>query len=218
VWLLWNARASYISVFVSTLIIFGFHKNRFKLYLLVFLVSIVAFIMVIRIPLFQELLRLEAGLSHRDFLWEAALNIIKQNPFFGLGPDSYMDSKFFYMSSSLGKNTLGLSNVTAHNLFLFRCAELGIGAGVILIAYWFTITYYFFKHEPMVRNSDLYYIYLGCGVTYIGLIFKLFFESSGNIVPLIFVAVVFRISQLVKSQQEMNITKLDLNPKSSFDR
>jgi len=200
IWILWNSRSSYLYVFFSLLFLIGFHKKRLKYYFLILLAVIIGLILVLNLPVFQEILRLERGLSHRDQLWQAAINIIRENPFWGTGPDSFWRVNYYYMDPSFAKYAIALkTTLTAHNLILWRTAELGIGAAFIILAYWIFVMYKFYKKVNIMKKTNYYYIYLGCGATFFGLIIKSLFESAGNVIPLFFVAIILKLPKLVSS-------------------
>lgn len=60
-------------------------------------------------------------------LWAAAVNMIRDNPFFGVGPDQYFDALPRYAVTRFG-----VANNTAHNSVLEAAATLGIFAGILL--------------------------------------------------------------------------------------
>ena len=55
-----------------------------------------------------NLIRVERGVTGRDYLWSVSLNIIRDNPIFGIGPGAYKYEMFNYFPVMLHSWTGGL--------------------------------------------------------------------------------------------------------------
>jgi O-antigen ligase len=156
-----------------------------------------------RTPLFETLARLEIGLSYREYLWQAALKIINENPLFGTGPGTFADYSYCYMEPSLGRTAIGISKFPTHNVILNIASDMGIMAALLMISYWFFVIIYFFINATKVKSTSLFSIYLGCGAVFIGMIGRAMFESGGNFMMLIVSAMIFRIVAFTRLKHEV---------------
>ena len=134
IWLLCNSRSSYVYLFCATLFLIAFHRNRIK-YFTAILVLLLGFVLLLNfMPLIQDFLRLESGLSLRDMLWKTSIRIIKEHFFWGAGPYSFEGLKFYYMGPSEARSIIGSSvGGNVHNLYLTKAAELGVFALLVLL-------------------------------------------------------------------------------------
>lgn len=211
IWFLCNSRSSYVYLFFSIILLISFHKKRLRYFALILLSIILGAVFLSSLPILQDILRLESGLSLREELWKTAVEMIKDNPILGTGPGSYGEAKYYYMVPSKARNILGVTlGLSPHNLILAKASDLGIGAVVIILAFWFYVLYFLIKHEKDMRNSDYYYLYLASGAIFIGLIFRSIFEIGNmignarlneNILTLFFVALIFRLPTLIKDDK-----------------
>ncbi len=131
------SRTAVIGVLLSTLfLLFALKKKQFY-----YLLTTIAFILAILFfyePLNEfitMLLRVEEGMSNRDYLWTLSTNIIRDNPVFGIGPGAYKYEMFNYFPVMLkswpGEVLINLHDVTgganvSHNFFLRSYSDLGI--------------------------------------------------------------------------------------------
>jgi O-antigen ligase len=136
--LLTMSRSAISGVLVSSLIMFYILKRKYFYRITVALLA-VFIVIILYEPLgkFSALLfRMEAGLTSRDHLWSIALNIIKDNPVFGLGPGAYKTEVLNYFpvmfNTWSGDLLLRLFEMTqtssnmSHNFYLFFFSEMGI--------------------------------------------------------------------------------------------
>ncbi|MBI4652724.1 O-antigen ligase family protein [Candidatus Kuenenbacteria bacterium] len=86
--------------------------------------------------------------SGRILLWEQTTNLIKDNFWFGVGPDNFAISipKYFLPEWHL---YFGLQAEKAHNEFLNLWATMGIGA---MLSYLAILIYFFFKSISIGKN------------------------------------------------------------------
>ena len=131
------SRSAIISIAISTLIILYFVKRKHFYYILIFscLVAVVIFFNETIYDYLSFFFRIERGVTGRDYLWELSINIIKDNPLFGLGPGGYKYEMFNYfpvmMDSWIGelfKKTYEITDGAnlSHSYYLFMFSELGI--------------------------------------------------------------------------------------------
>jgi len=131
------SRSAIIAIVFSSAIIF-FLLRRKRFYQLILFVTFVVLVFWLYPPLNELLttfLRIESGLSARDFLWQMSVDMIRDNPVFGLGPGVYkyeMLNYFPYMLDDWwGRFIIYLRDVTggdnlSHNFFLTLYTDLGI--------------------------------------------------------------------------------------------
>ncbi len=90
-----------------------------------------------------QLFRIEEGVSYRDYLWLMAVDIIKDNTLFGLGPGAYpyemLNYYPFMLNDYLGQVFIFFADVSvsvnlAHNIFLVFFSEMGILGLATIIA------------------------------------------------------------------------------------
>jgi len=212
IWLLWNSRSSYIYVFVSVVVLMGFHKKRKIFYSIIIFSGIAAILSLNYIPFAKDILRIESGLSLRESLWDSAINMFVQNPFFGTGPSSFSSIGYYYNESIIAKSIIGMGfGGGAHNLILQKMAELGFLSILIIIFCWFFMIYQFVKNHKMMRDSKYYYLYLAAFASIIGLIVRSAFESGdligggqliSNFIPFFYFALILRLPEFRKANTE----------------
>jgi O-antigen ligase len=88
-------------------------------------------------------LRIEEGMSARDYLWTMSMNIIRDYPVFGIGPGAYKYVMFNYYPFMLhdfwGQVFVYIAEVSegvnlAHNLYLVFFVDMGIlGLATVLM-------------------------------------------------------------------------------------
>ncbi|MGQ9798931.1 MAG: O-antigen ligase family protein [Ignavibacterium sp.] len=180
-----NSRAAILSLVIAILFLFYHLQKRIIFYFLS--IILLFFVAYLFIPFIQELvdtyLRLET-VSQRDYLWKAGLDIMRDYPIFGVGPEQY--PKYFY--SYIPTSGLYLFNLYAilqkphpHNYSLWLIAENGIlGWLSSLVIFGF----YFFMASKLIRWSkadrDENYLF-AVGLFSVGLIvfIRSFFEVEG---------------------------------------
>lgn len=135
--ILMMSRSAIIGILFSTALIFFILHRKLFYRLLIVVVSLVL-IFVLYQPLNETItvfLRLESGMSARDYLWKMSMDMIKDNMIFGLGPGVYKHEMMNYFPYMLdewwGRFVIYLSEVSgganlSHNFFLSLFTELGI--------------------------------------------------------------------------------------------
>lgn len=201
IFLFWNSRSCYLYIFVASLFLIGFHKNKWKYYfgMAIFFGVVIGYLG--QTGILEKLLRLETGLTHRDVLWQAAYRIFLEKPLLGGGPSYFWQNNFYYMDASFGKYLVGAdSQVSAHNLILFRAAELGIFAVISVLYVWGYIIRMFYKNLDLLRGKSYYNIYLAFGSVYIGMIVKSLFEAANSIIHLIIGLIILKLIEFSQNQ------------------
>ena len=199
------SRASWLGVAVSLiLILFTTKYGRWFLgvsFIISFLIGVVSEDLR---NLLEILLRFEHGLSHRDILWKAAWEMFSENPVFGTGPWTY---RFYMFSLSRvipgswsADVILGLKS--AHNLYLTKAAEMGIGGIITSLG-----IYLIFAHRLIATfktTSDPYFrgILFAFSAILAGSFARSMFEVSGFLFLWTTLIMVTRIGQINKGHND----------------
>ncbi len=178
--ILTNSRAAYISILASLLFIL-YNLKRKYFYTLLIGLALILFSIIILPPLnefFTLFLRVQDGISYREYLWRLAFDIIDHNWAFGVGPGAYGQVMFKYfpvmLDSWQGIVFTNLFNVTnagnvSHNFYLGFFAELGIMGlitSLLLPSVFIWISYKTIKWYKIAKDN---YYYLAIGITSVGL-------------------------------------------------
>jgi O-antigen ligase len=186
------SRSAIIGIIFSTAIIFYLLRRK-RFYQLLFSVTFFVAIFLFYQPLNDFLtlfLRIESGMSARDYLWKMAMDMINDNTLFGIGPGAYqyeMLNYFPYMLDNWwGKIFIYYNEVTgganlSHNFFLTFFTEMGILG--ILTAVALPMVYFRIgiKTITKFKNRDRYNYYLIIGLFAAGssIILRNFFNGIG---------------------------------------
>jgi len=100
------------------------------------------------------LLRLDRGITGRDYLWDSAIKIIRDYPWLGVGLGNYEVVKYKYIIpvdffSKITRST-ELSGA-AHNLILTIASENGVIAGLVVLCF---IIYMFYKCYVLIKATQ----------------------------------------------------------------
>lgn len=120
------SRGSWIAMVISFIFVSIFARKNFRRLIPVFLVIIVMFLF----PAFQERLFLifkASGDKNRFLYWHAALKMIQEHPFLGMGVGTFMTNFSKYLPN--------LYPAYAHNCFLQVWAETGVFSFVSFMAF-----------------------------------------------------------------------------------
>lgn len=131
------SRSALIGIIFSTAIIFFINKKKRFYQLLIGLSAIVLSFFLIQPlnDLLTTFLRIESGVSARDYIWKMSVDMINDNFLFGVGPGAYkyeMLNYFPYMLDNWwGKLLIYFYEVTdganlSHNFFLTFFTEMGV--------------------------------------------------------------------------------------------
>ncbi|MEK9130353.1 MAG: O-antigen ligase family protein, partial [Patescibacteria group bacterium] len=117
--------------------------------------------------------------SGRILLWKQTINLIKDYPLFGVGPDNFATSipKYFLPEWHL---YFGLQAEKAHNEFLNLWATMGIGT---VLSYLIILIYFFFKsisyiYKKIEKNYSQHILIQGILAGIIGYLFTMQFHYS----------------------------------------
>jgi len=176
--ILTSARASIVGIFVS-IFFFALWKRKLKYYFGTILLALVIIFSSSTIQdIFSLIARVDRGLTSRDIIWLNTVDIIKDNPIFGIGIGNYARSYEPYFVLAWEKGFME-SMPNAHNLILSKTAELGISGLVwILFLYFLPIKTGFDLSKKAKTNRDKAIIY-GILATILGLYTQSLFEAGG---------------------------------------
>lgn len=190
--LLAMSRSAIIGIAFSTAIVFFILKKK-RFYQFLFFMMIVVLIFIVVDPLNEiitQLFRIEEGVSYRDHLWLMAVNIIKDNTLFGLGPGAYpyemLNYYPFMLNDYLGQVFIFFADVSvsvnlAHNIFLVFFSEMGILGLVTIIA--LPIIYFRIGIKTIIKyknaSTEKYYFIIALFAAGTSVIFRNFFNSIG---------------------------------------
>jgi O-antigen ligase len=131
------SRSAIIGIIASSAIVF-YMLERKRFYQLLSALTFIVLLYVIYEPMNQFLntfVRIESGMSARDYIWKMSMDMIKDHTIFGIGPGAYkyeMLNYFPYMLDDWwGKLFILISEVSgganlSHNYFLTLFTDIGI--------------------------------------------------------------------------------------------
>ena len=186
------SRSAIMGIIVSSAIIFYLLRRK-RFYQLLFTITSVVLIFLFYPPLNEFLtafLRIESGMSARDYVWKMSMDMIKDHTVFGIGPGAYqyeMINYFPYMLDDWwGKLFIYFNEVTgganlSHNFFLTFFTDMGLLG--ILTAISLPIIYFRigFKAIKKYKNgpADYYYLIIALFAAGSSIIFRNIFNSIG---------------------------------------
>ena len=178
-------------VFSAAIVFFILKRKRFYQFLFILMSIVIIFIVVVPLnEIVTQLFRIEEGVSYRDYLWLMAVDIIKDNTLFGLGPGAYpyemLNYYPFMLNDYLGKVFIFFADVSvsvnlAHNIFLVFFSEMGILGLATIIA--LPIIYFRIGIKTILKykndSREKYYLIVALFATGASVIFRNFFNSIG---------------------------------------
>jgi putative inorganic carbon (HCO3(-)) transporter len=184
------SRSAILGIVVSSLIIF-FILRRKRVYQILFVMIVIAILFLVYPPLnelISLLFRIEEGFSARDYLWAMSINMIKDNPIFGIGPGAYNYELFnyypFMLNNFYGQLFIYFSEVAggvnlAHNMFLVFFVDMGILGFITSIS--LPVVYFRIgiKTIKKFKNQNGYYLIIGLFAAGASIIFRNIFNSIG---------------------------------------
>ena len=186
------SRSAILGIVVSTAIVF-FMLRRKSFYKFIISLFVIILIFILYEPLNQMisiLLRIEEGMSARDYLWTMSINIIKDYPIFGLGPGAFKYEIFnyypFMLNDYYGRVFIYFNEVSegvnlAHNIFLVFFSDMGIIGFITILTLpviYFRIGYKTirkYKHH----SSKTYYLIISLFAAGTSVIVRNLFNSIG---------------------------------------
>lgn len=186
------SRSAIMGIIVSSAIIFYLLRRK-RFYQLLFTITFIVLIFLFYPPLNEFLttfLRIESGMSARDYVWKMSMDMIKDHTIFGIGPGAYkyeMINYFPYMLDDWwGRLFIYFNEVTgganlSHNFFLTFFTDmgaLGILTALALPLIYFRIgikTIRKYKNE----TPSNYYLIIALFAAGSSIIFRNIFNSIG---------------------------------------
>lgn len=182
-----NSRGGIIAGLISV----AFFTFYLKRELLLRSIALIIVIVVLTFLLFEPVQKTVEGylrldtVSDREVYWNMGLQVISDNPIFGVGADMF-DKQFYNYASSqhlqlfkIGSSLLGKPH--PHNFFLFFTSENGI-LGFITAVFFFvlflSIGFYCIKNSKSI-SKDYYILSVTITGIGVGLFFRTFIEISG---------------------------------------
>jgi O-antigen ligase len=170
--LLTISRTAIFAILISSLTILFICRRKYFYASIIILLSLLL-ILVVYEPfgnIATLLFRLERGLTGREHMWAISMDIIKENPVFGIGVGTFKAEMFNYfpvmINSWVGRELVNLHTITgtgtnlSHNFFLGFFTDMGIFGfltTLTLISVYFRIgikTLSIYKE----RNKETYYL------------------------------------------------------------
>ena len=185
-----TSRSAIISILVSLLFIL-FYLNKRLLLLFIGLMLLLLLMYFFFDPIYEFIsvvLRVERGLSRRDYLWQLSSDMIKDNFWFGVGPGAWGKEMFNYfpvlLNSYKGKLFIKLFELTggfngSHNFYLFYFTEMGIFGLITSIIFPIVFFRIGFKTIKNTKHFNKIYNLLAIGITSVGagMFVRAFFEG-----------------------------------------
>ncbi|HEY6906843.1 MAG TPA: O-antigen ligase family protein [Ignavibacteriaceae bacterium] len=187
-----TSRSAYLGILAGTLFVFYIlNKKLFVKFIIILGTAIlIVFITPSLNNFFSIFLRFESGVSQRDHLWALSIHMIKDHPFFGIGPGAYSYEMLNYfpvlLNTWVGQQLIILRDVTfgannSHNFFLFFASDMGVLG--LITAILLPVT---FVRSGMIamrkfRNHDtkFYTLTVGIMAAGLGLFVRGIFEGIG---------------------------------------
>jgi O-antigen ligase len=186
------SRSAIIGILVSSAIILFILKRK-RFYQLVVSLGLIVLLFFFYPPLNELMttfLRIESGMSARDYVWKMSMDMISDHTIFGIGPGAYPNEMINYFPYMLndwwGKLFIYYNEVTgganlSHNFFLTFFTDMGLLG--ILTAVSLPIIYFRigikaikkFKNGP----DNTYYLIIGLFAAGVSVIVRNLFNSIG---------------------------------------
>ena len=184
------SRSAIISVITSLVfILFYLNKKYFKILITCLIILLLCYLFVDPINEFVSVvLRVERGLTRRDYLWQISTGMIKDNFWFGVGPGSWGKEMFTYfpvlLNSFKGKlfvelyeQTGGFNN--SHNFYLVFFSDMGIFG--LFTAFFFPFVFFKIGFQTIKRaktdDKNLFLLAVGITAVGAGMFLRGFFEG-----------------------------------------
>jgi len=187
-----NSRASMLVALLGFLFFFLIVHPKSRI-ILAGAVALITFSVILIPPVHDFvflIFRAQNFLNIRDYLWAMSWDVIKDNPFFGTGPDLFKDYFYRYMTAPEGSYAhYMITNLyleagdsgLSHNFLLFRLTEVGIGG--LITALWMPGAFFFYCGKTLrllkKKNRNGYIIVAGITALGVGMVARTMFESIG---------------------------------------
>ena len=177
------SRSAWLAFGICALIILLYHKTTRPF----IIPTIIVFIGIILLSesnreLAVNMLRIESTFSGREYLWKAAIEMIKEYPVVGVGPGAIGNYMIYYsgvdMHSWMGEQIFFARN-NAHNFYLTMGAELGVFGIMVAVSTVGIFFVHFFRTKSFVVTTGEKSLLITCGAIAAGLFGRSFFEGNG---------------------------------------
>lgn len=186
------SRSAIIGIIFSTAIVF-YLLSRKRFYQLLFSITLIVLLFLFYTPLNELLttfLRIESGMSARDYIWKMSMDMIKDNIVFGIGPGAYQYEMLNYFPYLLddwwGKLFIYFNEVAgganlSHNFFLTFFTDMGIFGIITAVALPIVFMRIGIKTIKKYKNedSDNYYLIIALFAAGSSIILRNFFNGIG---------------------------------------
>lgn len=183
-----DSRASFLSVAVSSIVIFLYSPNKAKMVLgTIVIISFLAILFLTDTSFLIDLFLRPERIGTRDLFWQSGIEVIKNNFLVGTGAGTF-EHLFYTNASSSIIDLMQSSSSTGgtphpHNLFLYFWAENGI-LGLLNICFFFYTFFYLIikvKNRLLDTKGDAYPIVISILSIIVGILVRSFFEITGVI-------------------------------------
>lgn len=189
--ILTNSRAAILGYFVSLLLMLFLSNKKYfnKALRYILVIAALAFISSTFLDIFSQYFRVTRIFENtRYVIWDMTLDIIKQNPIFGVGPGAFRHHIYNNIPIMIGsweENQIkwiyeNAGTGHSHNFFLYKTSELGIIGLIIslffiglIFKYGILLLRHFTKQEKQFKYVSMIIAVLT------GLLIRGFFESTG---------------------------------------
>jgi O-antigen ligase len=150
--------------------------------------SLAVTIILLTIPVVSETVDIYLRwhtVGDREAYWHIGVEVIKDNPVFGLGPGMFSQYFYSYAASShvdfLNKPGIAEGNPHPHNFFLYFFAENGLLGIITSIVFFIVFFYIAIKTMKLAKQNNHDFFVLSTTITGIGLglFFRSFIEVTG---------------------------------------
>ncbi len=181
-----NSRGGIAASILSIIFILIVLKRSllFKIFSSATIVTIILLFTIPGMPDIADIYLRWNTLNDREVYWQAGIDVIKNFPVFGLGPDLF--DKYFYSYAPSNTfnylKTMGTGGTPhPHNFFLYFTAENGILGLITSIVFFILFFYFAFKTMQITKKIHNDYFILSTAITGIGIaiFFRSFIEVTG---------------------------------------
>lgn|GEM_PF-1579403 len=188
--ILTNSRAALLGGIAGVAFVFLYLKSRYRKQIIsgMIIITLLGVIINEATGIFAVYLRFGEIFSLRDYMWKISLEVIRDYPIWGVGPEMFCNYIYKYMPLELGSwgevEMRMLASIHSgghsHNLLLFRFAELGIPGLVSVL--WLFVMHIRISINTLIKykyNNDRKYFVIACVGVGIGIWVRQMFEGAG---------------------------------------
>lgn len=167
----------FYAIVVALYFIANINLKQYKWHILVTLGIIIVLGIILKDQIY-DLLRMKYGITYRDYLWKAAIDMFADNIWFGVGPSEFQHHIEDYLMGldvdSVEWRALSYGFTQAHCLLLNNMAELGLVGGALTIYLIILVIKSMFKLRPYSSKELSLY-----RAVFIAFLVRSLFESGG---------------------------------------